>query len=274
MVFEDVSSDVECGNLARPDRYESASFAVAPLQSGSGIFGVICATDRAGGGRFGSDDLALLRLLAMQLAELVAAADGASLADEPASSRDDAADAAESDRDADLAREICLAISDEVEPERVIEAALKPMSTLLPAAPVALYLVDATSGELRREGECDGGLSGDREVLARDRGLTGTVLQTGCVVATHEPDADPRFDAEMDTPENGEVRPFFCLPLRLRGKVVGLCRAFLEEGAMASPRTGEVLSAALSAAVRNALLYRSLLESIEDVAEARRTARQ
>jgi GAF domain-containing protein len=262
---------------------------VAPLQSGSGIFGVICATDRAGGGRFGSDDLALLRLLAMQLAELVAAADGASLADEPATSRDDSltqvvapaemamgdsADAAESDRDADLAREICLAISDEVEPERVIEAALKPMSTLLPAAPVALYLVDATSGELRREGECDGGLSGDREVLARDRGLTGTVLQTGCVVASHEPDADPRFDAEMDTPENGEVRPFFCLPLRLRGKVVGLCRAFLEEGAMASPRTGEVLSAALSAAVRNALLYRSLLESIEDVAEARRTARQ
>ena len=35
----------------------------------------------------------------------------------------------------------------------------------------------------------------------------------------------------------------------------------------------EVLSAALSAAVRNVLLYRSLVESIEEVAEARRQAR-
>ena len=37
-----------------------------------------------------------------------------------------------------------------------------------------------------------------------------------------------------------------------------------------SARTGEVLSAALSAAVRNVLLYRSLIESIEEVAKVRR----
>ena len=35
-----------------------------------------------------------------------------------------------------------------------------------------------------------------------------------------------------------------------------------------SPRTGEVVAAALSAAVRSVLLYRSLVESIEEVAEA------
>jgi hypothetical protein len=34
-----------------------------------------------------------------------------------------------------------------------------------------------------------------------------------------------------------------------------------------------MLSAVLSAAVRNVLLYRSLLDSIDDVAEARREAR-
>ena len=64
-----------------------------------------------------------------------------------------------------------------------------------------------------------------------------------------------------------------CLPLRLRGKVVGVFRAFLPEDAEASARTGEVLAAALSAAVRNVLLYRSLVETIEEVAEARREAR-
>ncbi len=59
----------------------------------------------------------------------------------------------------------------------------------------------------------------------------------------------------------------------MRGKVVGLCRAFLPGDVTASARTGEALAAALSAAVRNVLLYRSLVESIEEMAEARREAR-
>ena len=50
-------------------------------------------------------------------------------------------------------------------------------------------------------------------------------------------------------------------------------RAFLPADAEVSARTGEVLAAALSAAVRNVLLYRSLVETIEEVAEARREAR-
>ena len=67
--------------------------------------------------------------------------------------------------------------------------------------------------------------------------------------------------------------PYLCLPIRLRSKTVGALRVFLEAGADASPRTGEVLAAAFSAAVRNVLLYRSLLESIDEVAEVRRAGR-
>ena len=59
-----------------------------------------------------------------------------------------------------------------------------------------------------------------------------------------------------------------------RGKVVGLARAFLASDAVASARTGEVLASALSAAVRSVLLYRSLVESIEEVAEARKQAQR
>ena len=51
-------------------------------------------------------------------------------------------------------------------------------------------------------------------------------------------------------------------------------RAFPRDAAEASARSAELLAAALSAAVRNALLYRSLLESIDEVAEARRAARR
>ncbi|MBW2383413.1 MAG: response regulator [Deltaproteobacteria bacterium] len=287
-VPDTVADTVNYADFIRPDRYRSPFFVVAPLRRGSSLFGVLCATDRADGGRFGRDDLALLRLLAMQIAELVAPPASADLdisldamrtqefqpMSAPVTASQPKPDDEEVDRDADLAREICLAIVDEVEPERVILAALKPVCSMLPAAPVSLYLLDARSGELRREGECDGGVNSDREALVRDLGLTGTVLQTGCVIATDDPEADPRFDPLVDTPQSGQARAFLCAPIRLRGKVVGLFRAFLDERTAASARTAEVLSAALSAAVRNALLYRSLLESIEEVAEARRAARQ
>ena len=52
----------------------------------------------------------------------------------------------------------------------------------------------------------------------------------------------------------------------------GVFRGFPSQGVGASARTGEILSATLSAAVRNVLLYRSLLEAIDEVADARREA--
>ena len=91
-------------------------------------------------------------------------------------------------------------------------------------------------------------------------------------VATDEPQADPRFDPDVDTPESGEARPLLCLPLVFRAKTLGVLRAFPTTPGRTSPRTGEVVGAALSAAVRNVLLYRSLVESIDEVARARREA--
>jgi hypothetical protein len=64
-----------------------------------------------------------------------------------------------------------------------------------------------------------------------------------------------------------------CGALRFRGKAIGVFRVFPARAEDASPELGELLAAALSAAVRNVLLYRSLLETIEEVAEARRAAR-
>ena len=119
----------------------------------------------------------------------------------------------------------------------------------------------------------DGGVGEDRTELLSRRGLTGMAIQTGQLVATEDPLSDPRFDPEVDTPLSGVAQPMMCLPLRLRGKTVGLFRAFLPEGEPVSPRTGEVLTAVLSAALRSVLLYRSLVESIEEVAEARRETR-
>jgi FixJ family two-component response regulator/GAF domain-containing protein len=304
------SQDERFAGVPMSGRYSSDSFVVVPLLAdhrfsgsassdrpgsadadavlGSRAFGVLCATEPEHGEAFGAEDLALLRLLAGRVAELLlelrehksppATAGFAQIAPpadvaraRTASSKDRPGEPA--DRDAELVREICDALVNEFEPERVLRAVLEPVARELNAAPVALYLLDGATGELHCEAQLDGGVAADRKTLAAARGLTGTVMQTGSLIATQSPELDARFDAQVDTPEDGRRGPLLCVPLRLRGKVIGLCRAFLPGGEIASPRTGEALAAALSAAVRNVLLYRSLVESIEEVAEARRTAR-
>jgi DNA-binding NarL/FixJ family response regulator/putative methionine-R-sulfoxide reductase with GAF domain len=278
VIVDDVYTDRRFAARSLREGYESASLAVVPMRSGERLLGVLCATDRAGGAPFGEDDLALLKLIAVPvsgfLLRRLEALDRARqpAPAEPPGEAPGAAPPEEADADAELAREICDALVAEIEPDRVFDAALRPVSRRLGGAAVALFLIDNASGELVRERQVEGDLGGDRERLPRSRGLTGSVLQAAALVASDHPDRDPRFDPGTDTPADGEVRPLVCVPLRLRGKVLGVVRAWPDPGLGASPRTAEILSAAMSAAVRNVLLYRSLLESIDEVAEARRQA--
>jgi DNA-binding response OmpR family regulator len=283
LLVRDIAEDARFRDASPPDRYRSRSFVVAPLSLGEQPLGALCAAERAGGGEFVGEDLALMRLLAVHLSGILGrarpVADGAEDADDLQRSPDAetaplshepvaAADVAE------LSRLVCDAIGNEVEPERMFQALLRALAEALPAAPVSIFLPADDASGLRCEATHDGGLRADRSELAADRGLTGCVLRSGQMVASDTPDADGRFDPEIDTPLDGVVSPLLCVPLVLRGKVVGVFRAFPRDGAPASARAGEILGAAVSAAVRNALLYRSLLESIDEVAEARRAARQ
>jgi len=274
LAVDDVSADPRFSERPFRHRYDSGALAVAPLHDGERTQGVLCASDRANGAPFGDDERTLLRVLAAQVASLLARA-RAGARDESGAPEDTAPLGAWQDRidpDAELAREVCEALTLEVEPQRLLAAALLPVARRLAASPVSLYLIDNRSGELALEGVSDGDGRVDRERLPRNAGLTSVVLQTGHLVASGRPQSDPRFDPAVDTPEDGSPGPLLCVPIRLRGKVLGVARAFPKQPAAASARTGEVLAAALSAVVRNVLLYRSLLESIEDLARARRDA--
>ncbi|MDH3521902.1 MAG: response regulator [Myxococcales bacterium] len=264
ILIDDIEHDERCAGYVRQPRYGSVSVALAPLVGARGPFGVLCATDREGNQPFEDEDLALFRVLALHASALMAPFESAELPE--------AQVAAEEVEDgvAELARAVCEALTSEVEPERLIDAALRPVAEGLSASPVALYTIDGRSGELRLEGQRDAAGVSDRPRLPRDRGLTGLVLQTGRLVAADHPQSDSRFDPAVDTPADGRSRPLLCVPLKVRGKILGVARIFPAPQVGASPRAGEVLAAVLSAAVRNILLYRSLLESIEDLARARR----
>ena len=126
-----------------------------------------------------------------------AAAAAAAAAPDP-----DAAVTAEAvlERDAaELAREICEAMTIELEPERLLARALAAVARHLDGEVVALHLIDNPRGELVLEQQVERDGVGDQRRLPRDRGLTGLVLQTGNLVATDRPERDPRFDASVDT---------------------------------------------------------------------------
>lgn len=267
IVVSDFASDPRFAGDSS-ERYETGSFVVMPLGVGPARFGALCATDRRGGAPFGDEDLALLRLLSLTLApwfEAPAAPEAVEAAPAVA-----IAPAFDPDPSAELARVVCDAMTREVEPPRVLGSALRALADALRAQPVAVYLLDAESGALRLESQWAEGGSSDRRVVPRSAGLTGAAFESGQPIVCEAPEADPRFDVSADTPESGVPAPLFVLPLRFRGRTLGVFRAFTPDPCVASPRAAEVLGAALSAALRNVLLYRSLVDSIEEVARVRR----
>jgi hypothetical protein len=228
----------------------------------------LCAADRRGDGVFGEEDLALLRLLAGQAARWL---DPRTPPIPQAAPPEAPAAAAGMDADAELLRAIADGMTREIEPARLLAASLRPIARATSARAVSLYLIDHTSGRLVCEAQCEG-TDVDRAELPRDAGLTGGSLSSGAIVATDRPDRDPRFDPDVDTPEGGTPGPMIVIPLRVRDRGLGVARVFPAASVGASARLGELLAAPLSAATRNVLLYRSLLDSVDDVARARREA--
>jgi DNA-binding NarL/FixJ family response regulator len=283
LAVPDVAQLEDFGDRAIAGRYRSGAFAVAPLKDGGKPIGVLCATERGDGGSFGSEDLSLLQILALQAGSLIArfrskhasAVGEGAAAERAAGTLQDAVQATDvgAVEDAELARAICDVLTSEVEPDRVIRASLAVVASGVSAAPVSLYLLRSNGQQLVLESQWERAGQADRETLPVDSGLTGVVLQSGRLVATDTPDRDPRFDPQVDTPEGGLVTPMLVVPIRFRNKTLGVLRAFLEPGASASARTGEILAAAISAAVRNALLHRGLLDCVDEVAKARRENR-
>lgn len=171
---------------------------------------------------------------------------------------------------AELARGVLSAVADEVAPERVLGEAAARAARGLAAASVALYLACPRTGALLREAAAGEG-GADRERLPRDRGLTGRALATGRRVLCEDPSREEGFDPEVDAPAAGPAGPLAVLPLRLRGRSVGVVRVFAAKEPLRD--AADTLEVAFSAAARTALLYRSLLEAIDDLARARRESR-
>jgi CheY-like chemotaxis protein len=258
--------------------YASSAFVVIPLLCLGVPVGVLCVTEAQAADEIFLEEVSLLRLLGRQISEFLAADPEVERllvsADVMGAEAIDSFAAGSREPDVEIARLVCEAMATETDPGRMLRRALAAVSRQLAAAPVALFVLSPDGSTLELEAEADGGVVGDRASLPAGQGLVGMVCQSGQLVAVEQPERDARFVADIDTAADGQIRPYLCLPLNLRGNnVAGLLRVFLADGCSASPRTAEILAAAFSAALRNVLLYRSLLKSIDELARARREAR-
>jgi DNA-binding NarL/FixJ family response regulator len=209
-------------------------------------------------------------LLVRALAERIAAAESAP---EPAAAPAPTGDTEQRDLEgeAELLRAIADGMTREIEPARLLAASLRPIARATAARAASIHLIDNATGRLVCEAQVEG-TDVDRSDLPRGAGLTGGSLQSGAIVATDRPERDARFDPAVDTPGSGAIGPLLVIPLRVRDRVLGVARVFPGESVGASARLAELVAAPLSAATRNVLLYRSLLDSVDDVARARREA--
>ncbi len=278
ILVRDLRRDARFAGRAPSGRYASTSFLIVPFGASEAArsepTGVVCVTDKQDRSGFGPGDQAALQILARAIARSL---DSGSAAVRPPEVHSEATYPAEAPDAplAELARRVCDAVSEELEPHALVQAILRPVEEVLVAAPVALYLRDPERPVLRLEGQRDGGCRCDRQELPLGRGITGAVFATGALASTASPEADPRFDPEVDTPLGGDRAPLLCVPIRFRGRPIGVFRGFaLAPDAPISMRAGELLGGVLSAAMRSVLLYRSLLERIEERAHTRRAAWQ
>ncbi len=272
MLVDDVDTD---GRFRSPRRehYHSSSFVAVPLASPGDreAHGVLCATDPETRRVFAQEDLTLLRLLAFTARQRM---------DEPAEEvaaltvpETEAPELDAGASEAEVARVVCEAMTREVEPAALLQGALRAVADTLGARLVSIHLLDAGSGALTLEAQWEGAGVGDRPQLTATQGLTGAVAAGGHPVASAEVAADPRFDVAVDTDTEGERAPRMILPMRFRGRSLGVARVFGDDPRLGSPGLAEVLGAALSAAVRNVFLYRSLVDSMNELADARRADR-
>jgi len=222
--------------------------------------------------RAGADDYLAKPLHEEELCLSVERALAASGADRELAALRAAPAAAEAgaDADLDLARDLCEAVVGEGDPATLPARLLDRLAERIPAAGAALYLLEPGQGSFVREAVWEAGPLVDRPWIPPRRGIAGAVAATGGFVASAEPAADPRFDPEVDAPEGGAPGGLLCLPLRFRRNTVGLVRVHLARAEAPSLRTAEIAGAALSAALRSWLLYRSWRSSIDEVARIRR----
>jgi HD-GYP domain-containing protein (c-di-GMP phosphodiesterase class II) len=169
----------------------------------------------------------------------------------------------------------------------VREKALEATCQLLACETASLLLVDFKRGELFWDsalGEAGKKLKGSVRVPISDRSIAGYVAMTGESILQNDVAADPRhFKKANEQAKNSfQVRTMVCVPLKARGKTIGVLQALNKLSSVPvrssqhqwpdfyqeDLRLLETLGHQVAIAVENAQLFAQLKQSFFDTVEA------
>ncbi|HEY4484967.1 MAG TPA: HD domain-containing phosphohydrolase [Nitrospiria bacterium] len=152
---------------------------------------------------------------------------------------------------------------------RAMEAATK----LMEAEVGSLLLIDEERQELFFEVALGARGERVREVrLKIGEGIAGWVAKKGEPVLVADAQKDPRFAKKVDERSAFVTRNMICVPVRIKGKLIGVLQAINKIGPLPFSRWDledfQTLSDQVAVAIENANLYKELKEAFYGTAEA------
>lgn len=147
--------------------------------------------------------------------------------------------------------------------EEIVETILERISQLVPAKNWSLLLLDETKGELFFQVAV--GL--DEEItkdirIALGEGVAGTVALTGEPLVVRDVEEEPRFTSKVDALSGFRTRSLICLPLKLRGRALGVVEIVnpVDHSLFEEPQMTllSILADYLAIAIGNSLNYKRL----------------
>jgi signal transduction histidine kinase len=162
---------------------------------------------------------------------------------------------------------------------KVLDDTMQLASAVLDASASALMLIDEEAGELVFEyahGAAGAALRQQR--IGLQQGIAGWVAAHGVPVLVNDVHHDPRFSPLVDTRTGFLTQSVVCVPLKIRGKTIGVLEALNKRSGHGfdSEDLGLMVTTANQAAIaiENARLYQSLRDERDRIIQVQEDVRR
>ena len=144
--------------------------------------------------------------------------------------------------------------------------AMKAATRLMKAEVGSLLLIDEEKGQLYFEVAL-GGQEDDIKMisLSSGEGIAGWVAQYGEPLVVNSPQKDPRFFKGVDERTEFKTRNIICVPVKVKGKVIGVLEAINKQGKEEFDKEDLILLTSLADQVAIALDNSRLYQELEEI---------
>ena len=154
-------------------------------------------------------------------------------------------------------------LSSKLDLPELLRSVLELASRVVDAETASLLLLDEKTQELYFEEALGLGAAAAKVRLKLGQGIAGTVAKTLKPEVINNAKADARWSPQMDAASGFNTRSILAVPMRIKGRLVGVVEAINKRGAAfdeADLRTFEGFAAQAAVAIENARLFASLRE--------------